>query len=57
MGHIENIFKRANIQSIRGYLMSDTDLVETDSRPYEERVLEQEDQMLDELRVKFPDDT
>jgi len=56
MQSFENIFKRANIQSIRQHLMSDMDLVEADSRTYEERVLKQEDQMLDELRVKFPDD-
>jgi|GEM_PF-5494421 len=37
--------------------MSDANLVEEDNRTYEERGLEQENNMLEVLRVKFPDDT
>lgn len=55
MNNLKNIFKRLHIQSIREYLMSDTDSVEIDNRPYEDRVLTQENNMLDVLRTKFHD--
>lgn len=57
MSNFEDIFKRLDIQSIREYLMSGTDLVKKDNRSYEDRVLTQEDNILKVLRSNFPDNT
>ena len=57
MTYIEKIFKRANIQQIREFLLNDASDSHINNLTYEERIAAADDEMLQFYTEKFPDAT
>lgn len=53
MNYIDEIFKRADLQQIREFLLHGVE-GQTDPRPYMDRVNAAHQQMLSQLRKKYP---
>ena len=55
MNYIGEIFTRADIQKIRGFLLMGTEETRVDPRPYEERIESAHNKFQERLRKDYPD--
>ena len=55
MSYIDEIFKRADIRQIREFLLYGVEEINTDPRPYKERLESAEKRMTARLHEEYPD--
>ena len=55
MNYLDEIFTRADIQQIRGFLLGGTEGNRTDPRPYKERLESAHDKFYERLQKDYPD--
>ena len=56
MNYIDEIFKRADIQKIRGFLLSGVEINRTDPRPYKERIESAHEAFRARMHIDYPNE-
>ncbi|MCL2774002.1 MAG: hypothetical protein FWD71_11695 [Oscillospiraceae bacterium] len=54
--YIKDIFSRMDLQQIREFLLYETSPVEIDTRPYEERLKDDSESIVERLKQLYPDE-